>query len=170
MTGKKSSPYERACSRICFLAARSSAGNGARVCEAIARSLRCEQICGQAVDARLVLLRPVFADAVLALLRAPLGEHHSLFDELVARHAEAAGRLQRLDAQDDDLPLAGELIKLADQVAPRRVARADDFAAAVHTEDHRLLVERAEHDRQPPSVEHMRCGLTATAGEIEIGD
>src|SRR5688572_21330857 len=35
MTGKKSRPYERACSRICFLAASSSSGNGARVWEAI---------------------------------------------------------------------------------------------------------------------------------------
>src|SRR4051812_30353943 len=35
MTGKKSRPYERARSRICFLAASSSSGKGARVWEAI---------------------------------------------------------------------------------------------------------------------------------------
>src|SRR5688572_5482599 len=35
MTGMKSSPYERARSRICFLAARSSSGKGARVWEAM---------------------------------------------------------------------------------------------------------------------------------------
>src|SRR5438045_5036624 len=35
MTGKKSRPYERACSRICFLAASNSSGKGARVCEAM---------------------------------------------------------------------------------------------------------------------------------------
>src|SRR6476661_2463942 len=35
MVGKKSRPYDRACSRICFLAARSSSGKGARVWEAI---------------------------------------------------------------------------------------------------------------------------------------
>src|SRR3954447_5677563 len=40
MTLKKSSPYERACSRICFLAARSSGGNGARVWEDIVLPLR----------------------------------------------------------------------------------------------------------------------------------
>src|ERR1700722_12511862 len=39
MTLKKSRPYERACSRICFLAARSSSGNGARVWEAIWKRL-----------------------------------------------------------------------------------------------------------------------------------
>src|SRR4051794_9008552 len=35
MTGKKSRPYERACSRIFFFAASSSSGKGASVCEAI---------------------------------------------------------------------------------------------------------------------------------------
>src|SRR5687768_14836881 len=39
MTGKKSRPYDRACSRICFFAARSSSGNGARVWEAIVQTL-----------------------------------------------------------------------------------------------------------------------------------
>jgi hypothetical protein len=35
MTLKKSSPYERACSRICFFDARSSGGKAARVWEAM---------------------------------------------------------------------------------------------------------------------------------------
>src|SRR5688572_25317215 len=46
MTGKKSSPYDLACSRICFLAASSSGGNGARWCEAIGTALNhAEYLC-----------------------------------------------------------------------------------------------------------------------------
>src|SRR5215204_1555326 len=125
---------------------------------------------GQAVDADLILLAAVVEEAVLALLQSPLDEHLPLLLQLVDGHGEAAGGLRRLDFEEDDLPLAGQLGEVRTQGRPLPVPGAHDAAAPVDAEDERALGEATEHDRHPPVLREVRGRLVAAPRQVEVGD
>ena len=73
--------------------------------------------------------------------------------------------------KDDDLSRAGrdDINKLI-RIIPLRIARPNDFAAAVEAEDEGFIVEAAKHDGQSAIVENVSRRFVAAAGDVEIGD
>ena len=89
---------------------------------------------------------------------------------IVEGHAVAAGGLYEIDVHVDDLAGAGDRGELREELRPLRIAFVDGAGAAVETQDQRIALEGAEHDRHARVEAEVRGGLVAAAGEVEPQD
>ena len=129
-----------------------------------------KQVRRQPVDATLVALVAVLVHPPLAHLARELQKLGAVALVLEQRHREAAGRHDRLDVEQDDLPIAGQLGEVGTKVLPFRVAGADDPPAAVEPQDEGLALEAAEHERQPPVLGDVGGRLVLAAGQVQVAD
>jgi hypothetical protein len=124
---------------------------------------------GKPVDALLIALMPVLVHFFLAHGARELQQLVALSPVLVQRHGETAGGHDGLDVEHDDLTLAWIGAKEKVHLFPCRVARTDNSAPSVEADDARLVLEAAEHQRQPPVFGDVRGCLILAAGQVEIG-
>src|SRR4051794_27456788 len=94
-----------------------------------------EQPGGQAVDAGLVFVLPVAADAVLTLVDRPFRQQRALLEEFVSRDGEAARALSGLNRRNDDLPHSEVRREQAGVALPIRIPRLHGSAGAVSAHD-----------------------------------
>ncbi len=122
----------------------------------------------QPVDALLVALATVGVHAFVAHIAGELGQLRTLALVLEERHREAAGGHDRFDVEQDDLPGARQVGKLAAEVVPGGIPRPHHAPLAIEAQDQRLGREAAKHERQPPVLGNVGRRLALAAGQVQV--